>query len=264
MEYKKISSINDVREVMILFEFIIIILRPVICLLGIVSNILVIKVVKQNRKELKENHYKFMSLNSISNALILLIKAFSLISECQRMFTGIYCSTINKSPISQYFKIIFQEYISSFLIIFSNLTYMAFAISRLSLIGKNHGKLTVYVSNMTIKQFLVRVFLPCLALPVVKIFKYIPNFDQPEDEYPHPFVYFFNKFSRAKSYTFLSFNILFDLINSFGFLVANLIVDILLAIRLKQVVEEKAKKTTNEEIKYIYFIKILCINKLFI
>ena len=205
-----------------------------------------------------------MSLNAISNALILVIQGLSLISECQR-FNGIYCSMINKSPVAQYFKIIFQAYISSFLILFSNLTYMAFAISRLSLIGKNHGKLTVYVSNLTIGQFLVRVFLPCLALPVVKIFKYIPNFDQPEDEYPHPFVYFFNKISRGKSFTFLSFNILFDLINSFGFLVANLIVDILLAIRLKQLIDEKAKKTTNEKTKHSNFIKILIysINSIF-
>jgi hypothetical protein len=244
---------------MILFEYILIILRPIICSFGIVTNILVIKVVKQNKKELKENQYKFMSLNAISNALILLIQAISLISECQR-FNGIYCSLINKSLVSQYFKIIFQEYISSVLILFSNLTYMAFAISRLSLIGKYHGKLTVYVSNLTTTQIIARVFLPCLALPVVKIFKYIPNFDQPEDEYPHPFIYFLNKFCRGKSYTFFSFNILFDLINSFGFLFANLIVDILLAIRLKQVIDEKAKKTTNEEIKYLnlksYLIKI--------
>jgi hypothetical protein len=239
---------------MILFEFILIILTPLICSFGLISNILVIKVVKQNKKELKENHYKFMSLNAISNALILVIQGISLISECQR-FNGIYCSIINKSPVVQYFKIIFQTYISSFLILFSNLTYMAFAISRLSLIGKNHGKLTVYVSNLTVGQFLVRVFLPCLALPAVKIFKYIPNFDQPEDEYPHPFVYFFNKISRGKSFTFLSFNILFDLANSFGFLVANL------TIRLKRLIEEKAQKTTNEEIKYsiktLVFIKIL-------
>ena len=194
-----------------------------------------------------------MSLNALSNSLILLIQAISLMSECQR-FNGIYCSQLTKYPVVQYFKIIFQEYISSFLFLFSNLTYMAFSISRLSLIGKNHSKLTVYVSNLKIGQFLIYVFLPCLALPVVKIFKYIPNFDQPEDEYPHPFVYFFNKFSKGKSFTFLSFNIFFDLINSFGFLVANLIVDILLAIRFKKIIEEKAKKTNNEENKYINLI----------
>ena len=125
-------------------------------------------------------------------------------------FNGIYCSQLTKYPVVQYFKIIFQEYITSFLFMFSNLTYMAFSISRLSLIGKNHSKLTVYVSNLTIGKFLIYVFLPCLALPVVKIFKYIPNFDQPEDEYPHPFVYFFNKISKEKamcSYHSTSFSI---------------------------------------------------------
>jgi hypothetical protein len=131
---------------MILFEFTLVILTLLICSFGLISNILVIVVVKQNRKELKENHYKF-TINAISNVFILLIQAISLISECQR----------------------------------------------------------------------------------------------------------FNR----KSFTFFSFNILFDLINSFGVLVANLIVDILLAIRLKQVIDEKAKKTDNEEIKYINFIKIL-------
>ena len=232
------------------------ILKPIICLFGLISNILVITVVRQNRKELKENQYKFMILNAISNVVILLIQGFSLMSECQK-FNGIYCSLIIKFPVVQYFKIIFQEYISSFFILFSNLTYMTFSISRLALISKNPGKRTVDISNLTIGQFLARVFLPCIALPVVKIFKYIPNFDQPDDEYPHPIVYFINKISRGKIYAFFSFNILFDLINSFGFLVANLIVDILLAIRLKQVIEEKAKKTTNEENKYIllrYFI----------
>ena len=104
---------------MILFEFILIILTPVVCSFGLVTNILVIIVVTQNKKELKETQYKFMSLNALSNSFILFIKLISLISECQR-FNGIYCSQFTKYPVVQYFKIIFQEYISSFLFLFSS------------------------------------------------------------------------------------------------------------------------------------------------
>jgi hypothetical protein len=234
MHIKKISSINDIREVFVLLDFILIILTPIVCSLGLISNVLVIKVIRSNQKEeLKENQYKYMCLNAASNSLILIIQAMSLISECQNRFNGIFCSHINKSGFAQYYKIVFIEYISSVLILFSNLTYIGFSINRLSLIGKNHSKLTVKVSGLKIWQFSIRVLFPCFALSIVKIFKFIPNFDQPDDEYPHPFVFFFNKVSKVKSYTFFAFNIIFDLINSFGFLVANLVLDIQLAVKLK-------------------------------
>lgn len=215
-----------------------------------------------------------MCLNAASNALILIIQAMSLFSECQNRFNGIFCSRINKSGFAQYYKIIFIEYISSVLILFSNLTYIGFSINRLSLIGKNHSKLTVKVSSLKIWQFSIRVLFPCFALSVVKIFKFIPNIDQPDDEYPHPFVFFFNKVSKARSYTFFAFNIIFDLINSFGFLVVNLVLDILLAIKLKQVIEEKEKKMSsgNNEEKmwwiiftiFFYMRRIELVNKFYI
>lgn len=88
------DTIYDIKARMMIWQFVSILISPVICLLGTIGNVLVVVVTskKTNEKSLKENQYLYMKLKSIANCLILLIQIFSLLSDCQSKYTGIYCS----------------------------------------------------------------------------------------------------------------------------------------------------------------------------
>ena len=110
---------------MVISQFLLVIFTPIVSLIGIVTNLFVLLTIvnKKNRSELKEKHYTYMAINSISNILILVIQILSLINECQYPF-GIFCSSVRKYMFVQYFKIIIVETFSSFLRLVSNLTYV--------------------------------------------------------------------------------------------------------------------------------------------
>lgn len=230
----------DFKVKIIILGFILIVLIIATCLLGIITNILVIYTIthKKTRKELKHNHYKYMVLNSVISCLIFLIHLFGLLNECQGINT-IYCSSVRKYSFFQFYKIIFEEYLSNSLRLLSNFVYVGFALNRLSLIGKDHGKLVNYVSKLTINQFLYRVIVPCLALPIPKIFRYSPNYYDPDENYPMPFFHTMTEISTALVFVYFAFNILFDVINYVAFLFVNLCVDINLIRTLRKVLDEK-------------------------
>lgn len=81
-----------------------------------------------------------------------------------------------------------------------------------------------------------------MILPVVKIFRFLPNFSSPESEYPNPISFYFNKIGFTIVFVYMSFNILFDMVNYVVFLIVHLIVDVCLAVKMKQTLEEKEKK----------------------
>ena len=196
---------------------------------------------KSNKKELKENQYKYMRLNAIFNILILLIEPFTLISECHDN-GAIFCSQIRFWQFSQYFKIIFGEYVSNLCRLAANFTYVYFALNRLSLIGKDHGKMVTNASKLKMKQFLWRISIPCLILPVVKIFRYLPNRFLIDADYPIPIGYYFMYFDMSLMIVYMSFNITFDLINYVVFLLVNFIIDVNVAFKMKLTIEEKKKR----------------------
>ena len=223
---------------------------PIVCLLGIVSNSLVIYTVshKSNQKDLKENQYKYMRLNAIFNILILVIQSLILISEC-RDYNSLFCSSIRFWQFSQYFKIIFGEYFLNVFRLAANLTYIQFALNRLSLIGKDHGKIVTDASKLKMKQYICRIVIPCLVLPVVKVFRYFPNSYRIALDYPIPIAYYSQFINHSWIFVYMSFNVLFDFLNNFVFLVVNLIIDVNLAIRMKQTIDEKEKNKANSSSK---------------
>ena len=193
-----------------LIHFILIIILPIVCLLGIVSNSLVIYTVthKSNQKDLKENQYKYMRLNAIFNILILIIEPLTLISECND-YNSLFCSRIRFWKFSQFFKIIFGEYFSNVFRLAANFTYVQFALNRLSLIGKDHGKMVTNASKLKVGQFIGRIVIPCLFLPVIKIFRYLPNSYLIDADYPIPIGYYFKYLNRSLMFVYMSFNITF-------------------------------------------------------
>lgn len=234
----------DKTELWSMLEFIIWLLLPITCLFGIITNWLVFRVTthKSNEKELEKVHYKYMKVNAAVNIGILLIEPFTLLNACQGFITGFICSSARFLQFFQYSNIIFIKYLSNVLRLYSNFTYFGFAINRLSLVGNEQGKFVTKISQLSVVQFLIRVSLVCLGLPVVKIFNSMPNSYHPYYEYPFTAADLYQRISHALRYVYLSFELLFYFVNYFVFLAVSLVIDILLVVRMKRTLEEKKNK----------------------
>lgn len=237
--------INYEKLSLYFIEYVSIILTVIICFIGIITNSItaVMISIESKSKQMVENHYQYMRINAIVNVFILAIHLLStLLSECQGDY-GLFCSSARTLMFSQYFKIIFNEYFSNFLRLISNFAYVGFAISRISLVGKNHGKLiTTISSKLTPFQFMLRVLPLCLILPVVKVFRFVPNKFHPYYDYPNPIAFIFNKIDVSLVFVYLSFNILFDIVNYVGFFILNFVLDLNLMLKMKSTIKEKEKK----------------------
>ena len=240
----KIKSPNDIKQIMLFIQFIIVVLVPIVSTFGIITNVLIVYTVshKSNQKSLKENQYKYMRLNAIFNIVILIIEPITLTSECHNYNLGIFCSQIRTSMFAQYFKIIFSEYVSNVFRLAANFSYVVFALIRLSLIGREHGKLVTKASKLKIKGFILRFFAPCLLLSTVKVFRFFPNSLMSDFDYPISIEQYFHQIKITLTCVFLSFNLLYDFINYMLFLIINFIVDICLAVQMKQTISEKEAK----------------------
>ena len=235
----------SILDFMILSEFLLIISSPIMSLIGIITNTIIILVIvkKENRKELKEKQYTYMAINSVSNIFICLIQILSLMNECQ-LPLGLYCSSIRHNVTVQYFKIVFGEYFNCFFRLFSNFTYVAFALNRLSLIGKDHNKLTKFVSKVGLKKYVAFSIFISASFPVVKAFRYIVN----ETSYfkDSPILYFKGRngswYYNTQPILLMIFNVIYDLVNYVLFVLFNLIIDLILVKKLKEAIKEREEK----------------------
>lgn len=232
-------------DLIVISQFLLILFTPLICLFGIVTNILVILVVvkKQNRKELKEKQYSYMAINSASNIIVCFIEVISLMGECQYPF-GIFCSTIRRVFV-QYLKIILVETVSSCFRLISNFSFLAFSVNRLSLVGKNKG-LVEFFSQLSIVKFMIVSVLISSEFSIVKRFRFRLNLVDPIENYPLIFyrnILDVRRDEHKTSYTLIFvFGAIYDFVNYVVFTLVNIIVDFVLLYKLKKVLREKEEK----------------------
>lgn len=222
-----------------LTRHILIIASPFSCAIGIVSNLIVVSTIMYdpNRKTLKEHQYTYMAINAVINSLVLVIYSTNLLSECEMY--GFFCSSVRTNKFTQFWRVIIGEYVASFLRLMSNLTYVAFSVNRLSLIGKNHGSFVSYVSEMSVGGFLRRVFAPCLVFSSIRIFKFFPNPMQLDESYPYPIIHFFDRLHPRLVLAYLSLEFIFSFVSNLLFLIVNLAFDIVLVTKLRETIKEK-------------------------
>ncbi len=92
-------------------DLIVFICIPCVCTFGLILNIRVVAVIKKHEKGvLKEDFYKFISVNSKFNCIYCLIFAFYPINYCNQFDSDYFCSSIYGGLFGQYFKIVFIAY----------------------------------------------------------------------------------------------------------------------------------------------------------
>ena len=217
-----------------------------ISLFGLITNFIVVLVIlkKENSDLFKEfKQYNYLYLNSIFCMLISLIELLSWMTECFYPFE-VFCPEIRKLIGIQFFKIIFRECFVTLFRFMCNFTYIAFALNRISLIGKDHGKLVTFMSEVGIKKYIGVTFLISLLLSWMKYFQYEVNYFYPNLDFP-----MFNQVSMAyiKSNTlkdvFFILNVISDLVNYFVFVVICVVIDICMVVQLRRILNEKLNKS---------------------
>ena len=211
--------------------------------LGLVTNIIVVIVIlKKDNADLFKGikQYSYLWLNSIFCIMILLIELLSWMNECFYPYQ-VFCPETRKLVAIQLLKIILKECLVTVFRFMCNFTYIAFALNRISLIGKDHGKIVSFFSKVGIKKYILITFLISSSLSWIYYFKYSVNYYGFSEFFPTLNEILNIKNEYAKAYLIL--NSISSFINYFLFVIICSIIDICMVVQLRRTLEEKAKKS---------------------
>ena len=214
--------------------------------LAIFTNLTVIVTIlhKTNTEAFKGiKQYDYLCYNSIFSMLIAVIQLLSWMTECFYPYE-VFCPEIRKLVFFQIFKMVFKEcFVTAFRFMW-NFTYIAFALNRISLIGKDHGKFVKFISEVNVKAYIiVSLFISC-GCSVVKYFKYEINYDEPGNSYPISNELGLLSIHRThiSNDGVIIANSIFDILNYIVFELITFIIDIYMVVLIRRTFEEKMKK----------------------
>lgn len=201
-ESKKHASILfNYKRLRLKIDFTIDILKLFMFLFEIVcfcSNLITVVIVshKKNKQDLKEKRYlHFIRINAISNCLILLINFLN--SNYFKKFFG--------NEFNEYFRMVFLQvlqiinrFIFNTLLFISSISYTSFTLCRISLLGREHGKLVTWISTVSLRKFLALTIFICVLFNLVTFLEFRVNVDYDMFDFPIPFTSFPN-FETTKS-----------------------------------------------------------------
>ena len=218
----------------------------VISLFGIVTNLLVVLVIlyKNNTESFKEfKQYSYLWLISLFSILILSIEMLSWITECFFPFE-VFCPDIRKLVAFQFFKVILVECLIPAFRFMCSFCYVAFALNRISLIGKDHGKIVEFMSKAKVKYYILITLVISLGLSVIKYFKYEINYDELESTFPisNEWNILIDSYLKSSNLAYFIINSISDLLNYVVFVVVCFILDVCMVVQLRKTLNEKFQK----------------------
>ena len=219
-----------------------------ISLFGIVTNLLtvIIILIKSNSELFKGfKQYTYLCINSLFCLMILVINILSWTTECFYPFEA-FCPEIRKVVFFQFFKIIFKECLTTTFRFMLNFSYVAFALNRIALIKKDENKFLKFISEVSIKWYIVVTLIFSAGLSAMKFFKYEVNYDDPLMNYPVSNEWDIFDVYEKKSHTFddayFIVNSISDIINYVIFVFICVFIDIYMVRELRQVMADKLQK----------------------
>ena len=243
---------NDVDLLFLIkwFQFIfIIILQPILSCIGIINNILIIKIIrnKDMKKNFKDTMYYHIIINCYFNIIYCIITSLRIINQCL-FFNSLFCPDTYYAKSTQYFTIIVIYFLGSVVKFCKNVTFLSFTISRYILsLNKKKGFYEKF-SKMNLKAYLAILILISLILNLFKIFEYkVSAINDPTDQYPKE-VYDerrcdSNFDSYCKFFNTMKLIVLF--INNFSLYIINFIVDIVLLKDFSKHLKDRQKLVSN-------------------
>ena len=251
---KKVSITYEYDVFHIYLNFLFIyasVLIPIICAFNIVTNILIVLVFNEYRKNQKklnkkvDKMYKDMVVIAILNLVYCTLSLLSLMSECMESLS-IFCPEIRKSEIVQYFYIIFILFLKQTIKTFINENNLLFSLNRYILtneqsIGDDQKK---HYRRLNSRRFFASSFLFCVLLNVYLFFEYSINDYYSSQQFP------MNVGSLTFAYTNkiqLIFKILSYLVNNVFFVIFEIIVNIVLLRSIRKNLRIKESMTSSHK-----------------
>ena len=238
-------------------------LQPIFCIICILANALIIKVLRNKNIHIKKNlsniMYKHIQVNSAFNIMYALIKLCSLVNICITPRSS-FCSDIYKLPSSQYFKIYVVYFLGNTVQLGANASYICFSVSRYSNITSNPSHLFKSFQKLNLQVFYSILLGICLSFSIFKVFQFRVNFEEsgggddfPVDIYGIEYCQMQDLFairiipSLLKCRMFTAFNMINTILNNMAFLFISIIIDVCLIQSMKQFVARKRRLFANVE-----------------
>lgn len=181
---------------------------------------------KQDKKILRQFYY--LKFNGIFNFF------YCFIQNCRLIYSwpNVFGKGIEFMVFSQYFRIIFGEYILKCLKLCSNFTFIMFSIIRCSMAKDSRNFLNpIYKINQ--KKLTVSIVLFSSFICFIKLFSFQINYFDPNFEYPSQKSFYYQMSANIRGQILINiFNFLCDLIIYLFFIIAHLIADIILLINV--------------------------------
>jgi hypothetical protein len=220
-------------------------LRPFLCFLGLIMNILTLIIIKnrEHSKHFKFPMYEHIQFNALFNICFCFIYSFSLMNICIFPRSS-FCSSVLKSASSQYLKIYLIYFLGNTFRLCCNFSYISFCLSRcISTISTNESKLKKWNEKLNTKRFYSIIFILSLAFSIFKLFEnkvneVYCNFDKnfPFNSYD---VRYCGLEANAFCKLFWSFNLVNNFLNNILFLFLSLVIDVLMIRFSSKILKEK-------------------------
>ena len=253
---EKKYSINDFEILfdlkwleLIIFMF----LQPIICFVGIVTNLLSILTLKQkivaNKNEKDYSMYKHIVMNSVFNLIYCILTLSRLMNVCI-FTTTIFCSSVFQYKFTQYFRIIFIYYIGNIIKLCCNISYISFSLSRFTISTNTKSKILLKFESINLKTYYTIVIILCSLFSVFKCFQYqINEIYNTYKSFPlESYDIDSCRDDNFKCKLFKIFNVINDFIIYMLFFFIDIAIDVYLVKSSKKNLENKKKITNDKKI----------------
>jgi hypothetical protein len=234
-------------QVGFIFEFVqdifIFIAIPVASALGLFLNVLIIRAVHQNQeKDLKDDFYQYMSLNSKFNCLYCIIFLFYPVNSCNDIMTGYFCSSIRTFYVTQLYKIVIVAFFGETFKMCSNIMYTLMNINRYMLIGREHNPTFEKMSKWSINWVIAVTVFTSLLASVAHAFQYeLHGYSLYRTLSDNSYIYIYPYYPAINyhSTAFDAYLFVYFIFNFFVFFVANTFVEVVLVMKLHKELGDK-------------------------
>jgi hypothetical protein len=247
------------------FEYVLeVYMKPMLCLLGILTNLIVIQIVKNpnRRKVFASSMYKHILANSIFNLMFCLLSTFSLVNVCIFPKSS-FCSGVFQEATAQYIKIYAFNFVGNTIRFCCNFSNFAFALTRYLLstskgVGTNRTSWLKQIEKLNMKPLYAIVLAFGLLLSIFKVFEFKKNDAYNIFDVRFPFnaydIDYCSDDSLSYSQSFLhkcnlfdTLNVINNVINNVLFWFFSVFIDFLLMTFARNYVRQKRDLNVNSE-----------------
>ena len=244
----RFKSDTDIFYMMLWLQFVLLILlKPLVCILALVSNGLTIAVLTNRslKSEFNDQMYRHILLNAVFNLVYSGIMALKLaVNECLYYQASVFCSSLYQTNASQYFKIVVVDFLGNTFKTGSNLSYISFAFTRIALVRQQSVHRSVSRQKFSATYFVVFVCVGAL-LSGYKLFQYKLNWQhKPQKAFPYEIydeVACSTRNLRVPCTLFTAFKFADNAVNDVLFFVLNVVLDVYLFVLFEREIKSKKK-----------------------